>query len=86
MSDTLTIAVKEAVKEAVREEFAALGMQQPVQREGDRLLTKAEAAKLLGMSQDWLQRHADTLPFTRRPTPHALRFSYLGIQKWIKTR
>ncbi len=86
MSDTLTIAVKEAVKEAVREEFAALGMQQPVQHEGDRLVNIKEAALLLGMSKDWIGRHADILPFTRRPTPNVLRFSYLGIQKWIKTR
>ena len=85
MSDTLTIAVKEAVKEAVHEVFADLGIQ-PGQREGDRLLSAKEAGELLQVSRDWMYRHAHELPFTRRPTQRSVRFSYHGVQKWMKTR
>lgn len=84
-TDPLTTAVKEAVKEAVREEFAALGIQLG-QHEGDRLVTAKEAGELLNVSRDWIYRHAHKLPFTRRPTQRAVRFSYHGIQKWLKTR
>ena len=52
----------------------------------DRLLDTEEAAKLLGMSKDWLYRHAKKLPFTRKLGPKMLRFSYQGIQKYLATR
>ena len=51
----------------------------------DRLLKVSEAAKVLGMTQDYLRRNSSELPFVVRPTPHQLRFSLLGIQKFIKT-
>src|SRR5262249_21458702 len=41
----------------------------------DRLLTVRQAAPVLGMSEDWLYRNADRLPFTRRTGRRALRFS-----------
>ena len=83
--DPLTTFIKEAVREAVREEFAALDIQLG-QREDDRLVTAKEAGELLNVSRDWIYRHAHELPFTRRPTKRAVRFSYHGIQKWLKTR
>jgi len=52
----------------------------------DRLIDVKEAGERLGCSKDWLYRHADTLPFTKRLTPHALRFSEAGIEKYIKNR
>ncbi|WHZ17399.1 MAG: hypothetical protein OJF52_004251 [Nitrospira sp.] len=52
----------------------------------DRLLTIDEAAAALGMTKDYLYRHADSLPFTVRPAPKQLRFSKLGIQKYIRQR
>jgi excisionase family DNA binding protein len=51
----------------------------------DRLLTVAEAAEQLGLSQDWLYRHAKILPFTVR-LGNTLRFSATGIAKWIRSR
>jgi predicted DNA-binding transcriptional regulator AlpA len=53
---------------------------------GDRLLDAREAARILGVEPRWLYRRADRLPFTRRLSPRTLRFSELGLQRWIKTR
>jgi hypothetical protein len=51
----------------------------------DRLLVIDEAAEVLRVSKDWLYRHADKLPFTVR-NGRSLRFSYNGIQIYIRTR
>lgn len=52
----------------------------------DTLLNVAEASERLGMSTDWLYRHAKELPFTKRIGPRQLRFSEAGIEKYIKNR
>ena len=52
----------------------------------DDLLDVHEAAKRLGMSAASLYRHADALPFTRRPRPRMLRFSAAGIQRYLDGR
>ena len=55
-------------------------------KSGDRLLTVAEAAEVLAVDQRWMYRHADQLPFTRRLSPRALRFSERGLRRWMETR
>ena len=53
----------------------------------DRLLTIDEAAeKLGGVKKGWLYRHSARLPFTVRVSPRRLRFSELGIDKYIVQR
>ncbi len=52
----------------------------------DRLLTVEEAAPLLGVAPRWLYRHARTLPFARHLSPKALRFSEVGLRRWVETR
>ena len=52
----------------------------------DRLLTVEEAARKLAVSDDWLYRHADKLPFTVRIGDRHLRFSAAGIEKFIRQR
>jgi predicted DNA-binding transcriptional regulator AlpA len=54
--------------------------------DGDRLLTAAEAARKLGATEDWLYRHASTLPFTVRVGKKHLRFSETGIEQYIRQR
>ncbi|MEE8494405.1 MAG: helix-turn-helix domain-containing protein [Nitrospirales bacterium] len=54
--------------------------------QGDRLLPAEEAAALLGVTPRWLYRHAKRLPFSKRLSRKALRFSEAGIQKWMATR
>ncbi len=60
----------------------------PRREEGgeDRLLLVNEAASMLGMTRDYLYRHAGQFSFTVRPAPKQLRFSKLGIQKYIRNR
>jgi predicted DNA-binding transcriptional regulator AlpA len=77
---TLTVA---QLREIVREEIQAA---RAPHQDADRLLDAVEAAKMLSMSEDWLYRHAKKLPFTRKLGPKTLRFSYLGIQKYLSTR
>ncbi|MBI3329788.1 MAG: helix-turn-helix domain-containing protein [Nitrospinae bacterium] len=52
----------------------------------DRLLDVSEAAHRLGVSKDYLYRHAKRLPFALRIGPGQLRFSERGLERWIKTR
>jgi excisionase family DNA binding protein len=49
----------------------------------DELLNVQTAAERLGVSQDYLYRHAQEYPFTRRQG-RKLLFSALGIDKHIK--
>jgi len=56
-----------------------------VPQEPDRLLDVQEAAERLGVSTDWLYRHARRLPFVVR-NGRLLRFSSQGIDRFIKTR
>ena len=53
--------------------------------DGDRLLNVLEAARKLGKSKDYLDRHADDYPFTVRDG-RSLRFSEAGIEKFIRQR
>src|SRR5882762_952831 len=55
----------------------------PAQSEHDELLGVAEAARRLGVSEDYLYRHASEYPFTRRQG-RKLLFSAQGIGKHIK--
>jgi predicted DNA-binding transcriptional regulator AlpA len=52
----------------------------------DRMLKVAEAAVRIGIARDTLYRNADDYPFTRRPRPHALRFSERGIEEWLRAK
>jgi len=52
----------------------------------DRLLTVRQAAPVLGMSEDWLYRHADRLPFTCRTGRRTVRFSERGLKRYVAAR
>ena len=52
----------------------------------DRLLAPAEAAGLLRVSVRWLYRHASRLPFTRRLSRKALRFSEAELIRYLARR
>jgi predicted DNA-binding transcriptional regulator AlpA len=52
----------------------------------ERLLGPPEAAALLGVTVTWLYRHAGQLPFTRRLSRKALRFSEAGLRRWLAAR
>ena len=63
-----------------------LAARTPVTPEPDTLLTVAQVAPILEVTPKWLYRHADRLPFTRRLSRKALRFSDTGLKKWLATR
>jgi predicted DNA-binding transcriptional regulator AlpA len=54
--------------------------------EPDRLLTADEAAPVLGVAPRWLYRHAGKLPFARRLSRKALRFSEAGLRRYAASR
>lgn len=64
--------------------MARLTAPAPAQSQADELLSAPEAARRLGISQDYLYRHHRDFPFTRR-VGRRLLFSALGIEKYIKT-
>jgi len=72
------------LKALVREEIEKAAGQNGHQ--GDKLLDAEAACKILSASPDWLYRHANRLPFSRKLGPRMLRFSYQGIQKWLASR
>ncbi len=50
---------------------------------GNDMLTAAEAAQRTGMSERWLYAHAGDLPFARRVSARAVRFSACGLERWL---
>jgi len=52
----------------------------------DRLLTVEEASRKLGVTKDYLYRHADHFPFTVRVGPRHVRFSLHGLERYIRQR
>jgi predicted DNA-binding transcriptional regulator AlpA len=52
----------------------------------DRLLTADEVAEALGVTKRWVQRRARRLPFARRLSEHAVRYSESGLKRWMENR
>lgn len=55
-------------------------------RDEDDLLDVAEAAAVLKVSPRWLYRRAGHLPFARRLSRKVLRFSQVGMTRWLATK
>ncbi len=52
----------------------------------DRLLTPKEAAHALNTTPMWVYRNSKRLPFTRKLSRKCLRFSELGLRKWMEAQ
>lgn len=52
----------------------------------DHLLNPEEAAVRLNVTVKWLYRHAKQLPFARKLSRKALRFSEQGLQRWLTAK
>jgi predicted DNA-binding transcriptional regulator AlpA len=52
----------------------------------DRLLTAAQVAAILGVTKRWVERRARRLPFARRLSTHAVRYSESGLRRWMSNR
>jgi predicted DNA-binding transcriptional regulator AlpA len=75
----------EQIRDVVREEIAAATGNNH-QTESEQLLTPEQAAELIGVNSQWLYRHAEKLPFTRRISRKNLRFSEDGLRRWLATK
>ena len=80
------LASAEAERLRLLAQLFALEVTRTLHAPDDRLLTVQEAAPILGISVDWLYRHADDFAFTIRPGPGQVRFSNLGIQDYVRKR
>jgi hypothetical protein len=49
-------------------------------------MTAEEVATALGVTQRWVQRRARRLPFARRISDHAIRYSETGLKRWMSNR
>ena len=58
----------------------------PADESNDRLLTADEVAEALGVTRRWVQRRARRLPFARRLSEHAVRYSESGLKRWMENR
>ena len=85
MSET-DFSFESLIRRIIREEIQAAMGQNNGHHDGDRLLDAEEASKVLSVSPDWLYKHHKKLSFTRKLGPKMLRFSRLGIEKWLRTR
>lgn len=56
------------------------------QRNPDKLLEIKAASVKLAVTEDWLYRHSNSLPFTIRMGRRKLRFSEQGIEKYIRQK
>jgi predicted DNA-binding transcriptional regulator AlpA len=53
---------------------------------GDVLLTAEQVAMILGVTKRWVERRARRLPFARRLSAHAVRYSEAGLRRWMSNR
>jgi len=84
----IVVVSRDELKALIREVVSeALGSQTGDQVDrGDRLLKPEEAAPMLNVTKRWMYAHAKKLPFTRRLSRKALRFSEVGLLRWKSAR
>jgi predicted DNA-binding transcriptional regulator AlpA len=79
---TLTV---EELRSLIREELAALNGHS-ANTDKENLLTPDDVANLIGVNRRWLYRHASQLPFVRRISRKNLRFSEVGLRRWVAAK
>jgi predicted DNA-binding transcriptional regulator AlpA len=76
--------IDELLRAIIREEIAPLlkasGAARPTE---DRLLSASQAAEVLQVSERWLYKHADRLPYAVKLSANVIRFSHNKIQEEI---
>jgi predicted DNA-binding transcriptional regulator AlpA len=78
----VTLSVGE-LREMIRQELQAI---ERTGAEADEWVDIKMAAKLMGVSPEWLYHNRKTLPFVSKIGPRLLRFSRNGLQKWMASR
>ena len=82
-SDPLRSELKEIVREVFREETKSRFGNNAIE---ERLLDTKEAAEILAVSESYLEHNAHRLPFTRKLGRKLLRFSYVGMLRYIEAK
>ena len=81
------MSIEETFRAIIREELATLvkstGNRATVE---DRLLSASQAAEVLQVSERWLYKHADRLPYAVKLSSSVVRFSHNKIQEEIARR
>ena len=81
------MSIEETLRAIIREELATLvkatGSRSSAE---DRLLSAAQAAEVLQVSERWLYKHADRLPYAVKLSSSVVRFSQNKIQEEIARR
>jgi predicted DNA-binding transcriptional regulator AlpA len=81
------MSIEETFRAIIREELATLartaGSRTTVE---DRLLSASQAAEVLQVSERWLYKHADKLPYAVKLSSSVVRFSHNKIQEEIARR
>jgi predicted DNA-binding transcriptional regulator AlpA len=80
------MSIEETLRTIIREELAALKFHHVQAPADDRLLTAAQAAELLHVSERWLYKHAGKLPYAVRLSENVIRFSHNKIQAEIQRK
>jgi predicted DNA-binding transcriptional regulator AlpA len=81
------MSIEETFRAIIREELATLvkttGSRSTVE---DRLLSASQAAEVMQVSERWLYKHADRLPYAVKLSSNVVRFSHNKIQEEIARR
>ena len=73
--------VHEALKNALAVKMSPVAATEPIA--DDRLLTVEEASAMSGLPIKYLYRHSRDLPFAKHISRKMLRFSAVGLKKWM---
>ena len=75
--------IDEVLRAIIREELAPLLKASGARPSEDRLLSASQAAEVLQVSERWLYKHADRLPYAVKLSANVVRFSHNKIQEEI---
>jgi hypothetical protein len=65
---------------------AAMRLRRTGNADGARLLTAAEAAELLRVNVEWVEKRSRTLPFRVSLADGTVRYDAAGLRKWLSAR
>ena len=80
------MSIEETFRAIIREELGPLLKANGARSTEDRLLSASQAAEVLQVSERWLYKHADKLPYAMKLSSNVIRFSHNKIQEEIARR
>jgi predicted DNA-binding transcriptional regulator AlpA len=71
------------LRSLIRQEVQAVGRNG---LEPDEWVDVETAARIMGVSPEWIYHNRKSLPFASKIGPRLLRFSRNGLQKWMESK